>query len=87
MKPIGTPRPCRPNDRALLLRGVALQVDALVEEIMTVTGWTQLEVATRLGCSERALEKWRTGDAEPGAARVAGIEMLAAEVGAKRKVG
>lgn len=77
---------CRPNDRAALLRGVALQVDRLVGEIMTATGWTQLQVAIRLDCSERALLNWRTGDAEPGAARVDAIEVLHAEVAAERRM-
>lgn len=79
------PAKCRPHDRAALLRNVARECDDLVEAIIRETGWTQLQIAVRLGCSERALANWRTGDAEPGHGRVVALKLLLLEVRGDRK--
>ncbi len=82
LRPIAS---CRPHDRAALLRDVATRCDRLVDEIIAATGWTLIQIAVRLGCSERALTNWRTGDAEPGTARFEAIKLLRDEVVHDRK--
>lgn len=59
----------------------------MVDEIIAATGWTQIQIAVRMDCSERALANWRTGDAEPGTARFEALKLLHDEVTANRKTG
>lgn len=74
------PAKCRPHDRSEILRDVASRCDRMVASIVAKTGWTQVQIAVRLGCSERALLSWCKGDSEPGTGRFEAIRLLHEEV-------
>ncbi len=79
-------RKCGPQDPVAWIDDTEVEVRRWMAELGART-WTMARISAALGCSENTLRAWRDGETSMPVKKWKALRALAAEFGAKQKVG